>query len=374
MRLTGVTWYGYGLPFRHRYVTSGSRAESRFGLILFLKTGEGIVGIGEASPVGASSADEIGRMAAALEKLSSSLLGSDTGKLEETIAAGDIPVPLRFGLETALLDIRGKVQGVSIAALLGGSPASVAVNAIISTDSVEQAVTEAEEAVKNGFDCLKLKVGSRQTGADEALVSAVRRAVGQGVKLRLDPNQAWDVRTAITSLRRLAQYDIEYVEQPVSAIDINGMAEVRRSVPVRVAADEALGSPDDLRRLLHAGAADIFILKAARLGSLKTALAVANTALAAGHPVVVTTSLESGVGVAANAHLAAALPSAAMAHGLATGLLFAEDLISPPLLPVRGRMQTPSGPGLGVTVNTVMLRKHGINIMGSAGSPFEMAK
>ncbi|MBI2850448.1 MAG: o-succinylbenzoate synthase [Chloroflexi bacterium] len=374
MRLTGITWHGYELPFRHRYVTFGSRANSRFGLILFLYTSEGVFGVGEASPVGTSSADEILRTADVLERISPELLGCETGTLEDTISARDIPAALRFGLETALLDITGKARGCSVATLLGGRPASLPVNAIISAESAENAVAEALEAIAVGFNCLKLKVGSGKPDEDEALVSEVRRAVGQEVKLRLDANQAWDVGQAIESLRRLARYEIEYVEQPVPAADIGGLAEVRRAVPVPVAADESLGSLDNLRRILNAGAADIFILKAARLGGLRTTLAVANTALRAGDSVVVTTSLESSVGIAASAHLAAALPPATLSQGLATGLLFSDDLISPPLLPALGRLETPSAPGLGVKVNADMLRKHGINIMGSVGSLHQMVE
>jgi L-alanine-DL-glutamate epimerase-like enolase superfamily enzyme len=91
----------------------------------------------------------------------------------------------------------------------------------------------------------------------------------------------------------LSRYNIEYVEQPVPADDIEGLAKVRSSVPVPVAADEALSSLEDLERLMNAGAADIFILKAARLGGLKSTLDLANLALKKGHEVVVTTSLES---------------------------------------------------------------------------------
>ncbi len=374
MRLTGITWHGYELPFRRRYVTSGSRSDSRFGLILFLNTSEGVFGVGEASPVGTSSVDEIVRTAEVLERISPRLLGCDTRTAEDTISAQDIPAPLRFGLETALLDISGKAHGCSVATLLGGRPVSLPVNAIVSEESIENAVAEALKAIETGFTCLKLKVGSREPGKDEALVSGVRMAVGPGVKLRLDPNQAWGVGQAIEVLRRLAQYDIEYVEQPVAAADIGGLAEVRRAIPVPVAADESLGSYDDMRRLLTAGAADVFILKAARLGGLRTTLAVAAAALKAGHSVVVTTSLESSVGVAAGAHIAAALPPAPLSQGLATGLLFSDDLTSPPLLPARGRLETPSGPGLGVKVNGSKLRKHGINIMGSAGSPHEIVE
>ena len=211
-------------------------------------------------------------------------------------------------------------------------------------------------------------MGGSTLAEDEKRVSALRRAVGPRVKLRLDPNQAWSVSRAIESINQLSRYQLEYVEQPVTAVDIAGLAEVRRSVPVAVAADESLGSLDDLHRLLSAGAADIFIIKVSRLGGLRVGLEVATEVLKAGHSVVVTTALESGVGIAASAHLAAALPAQPHAHGLATGLLFAQDLAYPLLLPANGRLMTPDGSGLGVKVDAMLLRKYGIAVMGSAGS------
>ena len=147
---------------------------------------------------------------------------------------------------------------------------------------------------------------------------------------------------------------------------------MRRAVSVPVAADESLGSLDNLNQLLSANAAGIFILKAARLGGLKRTLEVARAVLKAGRQVVVTTSLESDVGVAASLHLAAVLPSQSHAHGLATGLLFVEHLNSSPLLPVNGMMQTPTSSGLGVKVDSNMLNKYRSDIMGSAGSRFEL--
>ena len=370
LNLTGIAWRGYALPFRERYVTSGGQATSKHGLLVFLRTSDGLLGTGEASPVGPGSADEVANLATALRRLAPRLLASDPEEAETNLDKwDDIPPEVRFGLETAGLDLRGQAAGRSFSELLGGSPTSLTVNALIAAESPGQAVAEALEAVGLGFWSLKLKVGHADLSRDEALVSAVRRTVGAEVKLRLDPNQAWDVDRAIEALRTLSRYGIEYVEQPVPAADIAGLAAVRRAVTVPIAADESLGSLRDLHRLLEADAAEFFVLKAARLGGLKASLEVASAALEAGKQVVITTSLESSVGVAASAHLASSIPSGGPAHGLATGLLLADDLASPRLLPQRGGLATPSSPGLGVKVDPALLRKCDIGVMGCAGSP-----
>jgi o-succinylbenzoate synthase len=367
VKITAIGWRGYALPFRQRYITSVSQANRRFGLLLFLLTSDGLVGIGEAAPAGTGNLGNARETVVILEKLAPRLLESDTDSIKEAISVWGMPAPLRFGLETALLDLEGQDKKLPMAVLLGSKPSSLTVNALIAAESPKTVAMNAREAVELGFTNLKLKVGNTLP-KDEKLVSALRQAVGAQVKLRLDANQAWDISQAIESIRQLSRYQLEYVEQPVAAVNIAGLAKVRRSVPVAIAADESLGSLDDLHRLINAGAADVFIIKASRLGSFRAGLEVATEVLKTGLSVVVTTSLESGVGVAASAHLAAALPDQPYPHGLATGLLFEQDLTYPRLRPSNGKLLTPDTPGLGVKVDAMLLRKYSIAVMGSAGS------
>jgi o-succinylbenzoate synthase len=362
MKITGIRWQGYNLPFRRQYITSSGQSTVRSGLVLFLTTDEGVAGVGEASPVGPSSPAEVKSLAATLDHLAPAWLERDFDP-DERLSA-EISPPIRFGLETALLDILGQKQRCPIASLLGGRPSALPVNALISAESPPEAVAEAKSATKSGFRSLKLKLGWGSPEQDEALVSAVRSAAGPEVKLRVDPNQAWSVGQAIETLTRLQKYDLEYVEQPVAAADLYGLAEVRSRVRVPVAADESLKSLDDLQRLLKLHAADIFILKAARLGGLKAALEIARIAVQAGCQVVVTSSLESGIGVAANAHLASALPGPSPDHGLSTGLLFEGDLVLPSFLPFRGVLNIPSTPGLGFRVRPALLEKYATEVRG----------
>jgi len=369
MKVVGVAWKGFAVPFRRPYVTSEARATTRFGLLLFLRTDNGLVGIGEASPVGAGSRPQLEAIAAGLERLAPRLLQMDLAESDAWHRwphAGASPA-LCFGIETALLDVIGKAQGRSVASLIGGKGRPLKVNALISAETPEEAVAEAKEALRQGFVSLKLKVGSGTLKSDERLVAEVRRAVGPLVRLRIDPNQAWSVSQAIEAIERMAQYDLEYVEQPTPARDLAGLAEVRRRVSVPIAADEAFGSTEDLLRLVQAEAADLFILKAARLG-MREAMEAMAVAEKLAKPLVVTSSLESGVGIAASAHLAAVLPSHPFAHGLATLSLLEADLLAMPLLTKRGTLVPPQGPGLGVSVDERGLDRYDIGISGSAGS------
>ena len=178
------------------------------------------------------------------------------------------------------------------------------------------------------FGAVKVKV---RTERDVDVVARVRDAVGWSVSLRVDANGTWDVDTAVTMIERLAVYDIELVEQPVTTID--DLARLRRRVAVAVAADECVRSVDDARRLRALDAADAIVLKQQPLGGVRAALAVAE---AAGVPAIVSSMMETSVGLAAGLALAAALPELPYACGLATLGYVDGDVVSDPLLPEDG--------------------------------------
>jgi O-succinylbenzoate synthase len=179
-----------------------------------------------------------------------------------------------------------------------------------------------------GFPAVKVKV---QDAAGISLVAAVRDAIGPGVPIRVDANGTWDVETAIDTIARLARYDLEFVEQPVATVD--DLARVRRAVAVPLAADECVRTLDDARALRAADAADVIVLKQQPLGGVRAALQVAE---AAGVPAVVTSMMETSVGLAAGLALAAALPELPYACGLATLGALAGDVTRTPLAPVDG--------------------------------------
>lgn len=179
-----------------------------------------------------------------------------------------------------------------------------------------------------GYPAVKVKV---RDVAGVALVRAVRQAVGAGVRVRVDANGAWDVDTAVAMIGRLAEFDLEYVEQPCASL--RDLAEVRRRVDVPIAADECIRSLDDARELRTRDAADVIVLKQQPLGGVRAALAVAEVA---GVPAVVTSMMETSVGIAAGVALAAALPELPYACGLATLGALPGDVTHVPLVPVDG--------------------------------------
>lgn len=184
-------------------------------------------------------------------------------------------------------------------------------------------------AVRSGCSTAKIKVADHPESLVEDLgrVEAVRDALGPGGAIRVDANGAWDVDTAVSHIRQLdkAAGGLEYVEQPCATIE--ELAAVRRLVDVRIAADESIRRAEDPRRVAVAGAADIAVIKCAPLGGVRRSLQIAE---AAGLPCVISSALETSVGLAAQLALAGALPELDFACGLGTLSLLDGDIVAGP--------------------------------------------
>jgi o-succinylbenzoate synthase len=221
------------------------------------------------------------------------------------------------------------------AAVEGWPPAvrsSVPVNVTVPAVGAERAH---EIVVASGCRTAKVKVAEPgQSPADDlARVEAVRDALGPGGAVRVDANAAWDVDTAAARIAELDRVGLEYVEQPCATLE--ELAALRRRIDVRIAADEVVRRSADPLRVDLRAACDVVVLKVQPLGGVRAALKVAE---AHGLPCVVSSALESSVGIAAGVALAAALPELPFACGLATVALFTDDVTSSPLLPVDGAL------------------------------------
>lgn len=212
---------------------------------------------------------------------------------------------------------------------------AVAVNVTI--PAVDAATAHRLVLASGGCRTAKVKVAEPgQSEADEvARLEAVRDALGPSGRIRVDANAAWDVETAVARLRALdrAAGGLEYAEQPVASVA--DLAAVRRRTSVPIAADESVRRAEDPLAVVRAGAADVVVLKVQPLGGVRACLELAEQV---GVPVVVSSALETSVGLAAGVALAAALPELPYACGLATAQLLAADVVRDPLLPVDGAL------------------------------------
>jgi O-succinylbenzoate synthase len=187
----------------------------------------------------------------------------------------------------------------------------------------------------SGANTAKVKIGEpgEDERADLARVEAVIGALGPTGKVRVDVNAAWDLETAVERLTRLIPYDLEYVEQPVATLE--EMSELRRRVPIPLAADELVRNGIDPRQIVEDGAADVIILKVQPMGGVTRVL---DLAARAGAPVVISSALETSVGMFGGL-LAASLIDTPYACGLGTVSLLAGDPTHNPLTPVEGLLE-----------------------------------
>jgi O-succinylbenzoate synthase len=188
---------------------------------------------------------------------------------------------------------------------------------------------------QSGCRTAKVKVAERGQSEAEDIerVEAVRDALGPGGRIRVDANGGWEPGQAARMLRQLARFGLEYAEQPCATLE--ELAELRRQTDIPVAADESIRRAEDPLRVRAAGAADIVMLKVQPLGGVRAALRVAE---ACGLPVVVSSAVDTSVGLAAGVALAAALPELPYACGLATMSLLAGDVTGDPLTAEAGEL------------------------------------
>ncbi|MET0828835.1 MAG: o-succinylbenzoate synthase, partial [Microbacterium sp.] len=224
----------------------------------------------------------------------------------------------------------------------GWMPAPAALRTTIAVNATVPAVDAASVAeVLARFDgCRTAKVKVAEPGQrladDVARVRAVREAMGPEGRIRVDANGAWNLDEAEHAIHALAEFDLEYVEQPCAWIE--ELAELRRRVKylgIPIAADESVRKADDPIAVARAGAADIIVVKAQPLGGVRRALEIVAEA---GLPAVVSSALETSIGLSMGVALAAALPELDYDCGLGTAALLAADVVSPGLLPQGGAL------------------------------------
>ncbi len=331
------------LRLRQPLASSYGDVSERELLTVSLTDEDGVTGYGEAAPLQPYDGISIARVERALERYRP-ILERSTGTNGAEIVdacrrAEDLPEAFA-AIDLALWDRAGRRAGRPVAALLTDTPApSVAVNATLSALDRVGAAKQAARAVEQGFDCLKVKVGS---GDDAGRIAAVRAAAGPHAALRVDANGAWSVEQAVRAIDVLSPAGLELVEEPVHGLA--RVREVRERVAVRVAIDETAAE----HGALTAGVADAVCLKIARCGGISGLLAAASLVRASGAEAYVASTLDGPLGIAAALHAAAALASRGPlpACGLATLAMF--EGIGDPLAAVDGAIGVPDGPGLGV--------------------------
>jgi L-alanine-DL-glutamate epimerase-like enolase superfamily enzyme len=335
----------YALPFRRTYRTSTGEIDQREMVLLRLTATDGFVGLGEAVPLSLRGG---AALATVVKDLRDWAAATETGREEPT---DPMTAPARCAIETAIADIAARREGLPLHAFLGQPEARpIKCNATIGADDPAVAASDAANWAADGFSSFKLKAG---TGDEDILrVAATREAVGSRARVRIDANGAWSVEQASEMLARLAEFDLELVEQPVSSLD--AMAELKAKLGIPVIADESVSNAFEAEQAASIGACDGATVKLSKIGTLDPSLG--------GHlPVYLSSALDGPVGIAAAAHVAQTLPEdgplANLAQGLATARLFGATIASSEAQLDGDLLRVPSGHGLGIEIDEKALER-----------------
>lgn len=337
----------------------GGTRLSASALVVEVHTDEGIVGVGEAP---GPTLPTIRTIIDA--ELSQFLIGQDPRRTEWLVHRMEefsrnwsgIAAYAIAGLEIALLDLKGKALGIPVVELLGGVCRDrVPVIGYLFIDEPEANAAKAAAFATAGFTELKLKVG-RDFQQDHDTIAAIRDRVGSDVKLRIDANMNWSVPAAIKWIRGLERFDLQYVEQPVPDFDVQGLAQVRRSVAVPIAADEACTDVRSALELIKADACDVFVVYPSEAGGLSRARQIAALAEAAGKWCAIGSWAELGVATMANAHLVASCPNFVFASDTHYPLQ-EHDVLAEPIEMRDGLVEVPRAAGLGIELDPGALER-----------------
>ena len=281
-------------------------------VIVELHTDTGAVGYGEAPPTGVITGDTTGAIIGAIrDHIAPAILGRNLDEFEDLTAAVQKALvhntSAKAAVDMALWDLLGQKYSAPVYRMLGGARSNIVTDITISVNPPEEMARDARTAIQRGYDCLKVKVGI-DPELDVARLAAVREAVGKDVKLRIDANQAWNAKQAVRILDQMQEkgLDIEFVEQPVPAADLEGMQYVTRHASVPVLADESVFSPADALRIMQTGAADFVNIKLMKCGGITNALRIASAAEVYGVECMIGCMLEAKISVNAAVELACA--------------------------------------------------------------------
>lgn len=312
MRIKDIQIGHISVPLVRPFKTALRTVHSVEDVIVKVIIDTGNIGYGEAPPTGVITGDTKGSIIAAIEDhIKKSIIGMDIENFEEIMIKLDKCVvkntSAKAAVDIALYDLYGQLYKAPLYKLLGGYRKEIITDITISVNDPEQMALDSIDAIKHGYKTLKIKVGV-DSDMDIKRMKAIRKAVGYDIDLRIDANQGWKPKEAIYTLRKMedAGLNIEFVEQPVEAHDIDGLKFVTDNVSVPVMADESVFSPADAVKIMQLRAADLINIKLMKTGGLHNALKICSMAEVYGMECMIGCMLEAKVSVTAAVHLAAA--------------------------------------------------------------------
>jgi len=337
------------IPLLRPFVTAVRETSHISSLIIEVRDSSGRSGWGEAVANWKVTGESPASIRAVVaDPLTATIIGQPPAAvLEAELLAQAVAhnASARAAVECAVHDLAAQEAGLSLAGFLGYSTLAVRTDMTLSIASSDELVARAKDFYEQGFTTLKIKVGPAPEHVEAVL--AVRAALPDAA-LRVDANQAWSPRQAITHINTWQERGarLDFVEQPVDAPDISGLATVTRNVDTPIMADEAVRTISDLEQVISQDAAQLINVKLAKTGGLREAQRVITQAHDHGITPLMGSMMESTVGLTAAAALAGAEPEEI--HDLDAGLWQSHPIIDGGITYANNRVRLPQAPGLGI--------------------------
>jgi len=359
LKIQDVEIYYFDIPLKEPFTITLGTITTSSGVLIRIVTDAGITGIGESSPFQPVTGDTQETNVAAARAIREMLKGKDPLAIESAhqLFGGFLfsNPALIAAFDMALYDILGKAAGLPVFRLLGGDKTAFETDVTTGIDTPANMVKSVQTRLAAGFKTFKIKVGM-DPAADVARLQAIRDAIGYDYGLRIDANQGWTVAQAITALKAMEKFNIQFCEQPGLHSDIAGMKQVRDESPIGIMADESLHSPADAIELISAAACDYFNIKLMKAGGMTNGLRIALIGEAANIRCMLGCMIETRLGLTAAAHV----------HGACQNIVFADldgyfehtfDPIVDGMTVKDGMITLPEKAGLGTDVDPAFLKK-----------------
>lgn len=333
----------FSLPVDPPLETANGSVTRREGFLLRYERG-GVVGVGEAAPL-PTWTESFRECELALRRVREALASGDEAEARQVVEGRPAAA---HALDCAVLDRQARRADRPLYRYLGMDTEveSVPVNAVVGDGSPSKTAERVSKAVRDGFDCVKIKVGAREPSTDLDRLRAVAETVDSGISLRIDANGSWTPETAEELWPMLQEIGIETVEQPLGAERLSAHASLRDLSGPEIALDESV-RVHGIEEILSIDAADVVILKPMSIGGLETTREAIEGIQSADLEVVITTTIDAAVARAAAVHVAATIPSPRHC-GLATASRLGHDLAPDPAPVSDGRIRVPQTDGHGV--------------------------
>jgi len=355
MKIKSIEFGMLKVPLKTPFKTAMRTVDHIEDVVVLMQTDTGHTGYGSAPATAVITGETHGSIIEAIKTvIGPGLIGQEIANLNSLTDRIRASIVRNFSAkaatEIAIYDLFGQLYKAPLYKLLGGGDNSISTDITISVDYIDKMVDDTLKAIDLGFETLKVKVG-KDPALDIERIKAIYAAVNDRALIRLDANQGWTPKQTVYVLKALedAGVRLELVEQPVKGEDIEGMKYVTERVSTPIMADESSFGPREANELIRTRAADIINIKLMKTGGISNAIKIADIAGTYGVECMIGCMLESSIGVAAAAHIAAAKSSVITKVDLDTPSLGEYDPVHSGVKFNNAEITITDEPGLGIT-------------------------